>query len=127
MSFVSHYYVIVFGNHDVKGHIVWLRPYFFVHQLEIKADADFECFSVAEQTVIVAFSSAHAVAVAVESHGRNNHHLDIGHGGRVVSGGFFDVERAESQTLFVVGEDVEIDPVDAWQIEMLVSSPLGYE
>ena len=84
----------VLGDDIIECHVMRFGVN-FIDELEAVAYTDLyrPCFG--EKSVIVAFAASYAVAAAVESHCRHDHHVYIRDIGRVIAARLLDSERAE--------------------------------
>ena len=76
-----------------------------------------------EQPVVEALAAAHAVAAAVVCHGGHYDEVYVGHVGGVLAVGFLYAEGAKVRACALVGQYVEVETVDARQVERLASFP----
>lgn len=117
---MAAYYRIAVCHYKVKRDIVLLGVD-FVDELEFIAYAYCQRAAVLKQAVVIAFPTADAVPVAVESHGGHYHKVDIVDIYSVVAGRLLDTESTEVHPAAFVGQDFEIESVDARQEEFFLT------
>ena len=115
------------GDHHIHRHVVGIGLDPLLDELKVIAYADACGRGAGEQTVVVAFATADAVALTVVGHSRHHDQFDLIDVGSVIAGGLLDVERPQCEAAFVVGEYLEVQTVDARQVEMLACAPAVYE
>lgn len=115
--------VAAFGDYDVDFHVVGFGVNVVVNQLEVVSYTYFHGMSLGEQTVVIAFAAADAVAVTVVCYAGHNHQLYLVDVGHVVAGRLLYVECTDMQSGAVVREDVEIDAIDSRQVKLFARVP----
>ena len=67
---------------------------YFIKYLKIVCDTDFDCPSVVQQAVVIAFAASDAVAATVISDCGHHYHVYVVNVSEVIAVRFLDVERA---------------------------------
>ncbi len=116
------------GYDEMDGYVVFFGFNLSgVEELEVVADSDSKRFGACQQTVVIAFSSAYAIARAVVGHSGYDYKIHVVYVGCIVSVGFLNAESSEMGTRTCVGKDFKIKPVDTREEELLATLPLVKE
>lgn len=91
-----------------------------VDELEVVAYTDCSGTRAAKQTVVIALSAAHTVAVAVVGNGRYYHEVNVVYSDCIVAVGLLDTEGPEVHARALVGQNLEVNAVDAGEVVSLV-------
>ena len=112
------------GDDDIDSHSVRLDGDILGDELEIVSDTDLGGGCRLQEAVVVALAASDTIAALIIGDGRDHNQFDRIDVGSVVALRLLDMESPEGHVRAVVGEDVEIDSVDAGKKEMLASAPL---
>ena len=117
---MAAYYRIAVCHYKVERDVVLLGVD-FVDELEFIAYAYCQRSAVFEQAVVIALPTADAVPVAVECSRGDYHEVDFRKVHCVVAGRLLDTEGTEVHPAAFVGQDFEVESVDARQEEFFLT------